>query len=176
MEYMPIEIRPCIRDDRYLIGSDGSVYSTNTMRYIKQTDDKNGYQQIALGRRRTAKVHQIVLEAFCKEERDNRVVRHLDGNPKNNRVENLKWGTRKENHHDMIGHGRIAGGLPGEQNHKAIKTNADVLEMRRLRRYGMRNKDIARLFGVSASYASTICVGKTAWKHVAPSGVKPWSR
>jgi hypothetical protein len=28
------------------------------------------------------------------------LIRHLDGNPKNNRLENLAWGTYKENAQD----------------------------------------------------------------------------
>jgi hypothetical protein len=33
--------------------------------------------------------------------------RHLDGNPSNNRPDNLRWGTAKENAADMIRHGRL---------------------------------------------------------------------
>jgi hypothetical protein len=33
------------------------------------------------------------------------VCRHLDGNPINNRLENLRWGTHKENKADAIKHG-----------------------------------------------------------------------
>ena len=32
------------------------------------------------------------------------VVCHNDGNPENNRPENLRWGTVKDNHDDMMRH------------------------------------------------------------------------
>jgi hypothetical protein len=32
------------------------------------------------------------------------LVRHLDGNPRNNRPENLAWGTRRENYDDLLRH------------------------------------------------------------------------
>lgn len=44
------------------------------------------------------KVHQAVCEAFHGPKPfDNAVVIHLDENAHNNRPENLKWGTQKEN-------------------------------------------------------------------------------
>lgn len=44
------------------------------------------------------KVHQLVCEAFHGPKPfDGAVVIHLDENALNNRPENLKWGTQKEN-------------------------------------------------------------------------------
>ena len=55
-------------------------------------------------------VHQLVLEAFVSPRPEGCVdVRHLDGNRKNNKVENLKWGTHAENMRDMSRHGRCQG-------------------------------------------------------------------
>ena len=39
---------------------------------------------------------------------------HLDDNPKNNRVSNLKWGTQKDNVYDAISKGRLK--LKGKDN------------------------------------------------------------
>ncbi|EOM78090.1 hypothetical protein DW322_11330 [Rhodococcus rhodnii] len=51
-------------------------------------------------------VHRLVLEAFVGEQPEGRnEVRHLDGNPANNRVENLAYGTHAENVADMLEHG-----------------------------------------------------------------------
>lgn len=47
---------------------------------------------------RPRKVHQLVCEAFHGPKPfPNAVVIHLDENAHNNRPENLKWGTQKEN-------------------------------------------------------------------------------
>lgn len=44
------------------------------------------------------KVHHLVAEAFLgPRPSKSSVVMHLDDNPLNNRVDNLKWGTQKEN-------------------------------------------------------------------------------
>lgn len=43
------------------------------------------------------KVHQLVCEAFNGPRPDGLVCLHLDENYTNNRPENLKWGTQKEN-------------------------------------------------------------------------------
>ena len=47
---------------------------------------------------KTYKVHRLVCEAFHgPQPPDKPIVMHLDEDPTNNRPENLKWGTRKEN-------------------------------------------------------------------------------
>lgn len=47
---------------------------------------------------KTYKVHRLVCEAFNgKPPFSNAVCMHLDEDPTNNRPENLKWGTQKEN-------------------------------------------------------------------------------
>lgn len=48
--------------------------------------------------KRTFKIARLVCEAFHgRQPSDLHIVMHLDENPSNNRPENLKWGTRKEN-------------------------------------------------------------------------------
>jgi hypothetical protein len=54
----------------------------------------------------TTKGHQLVLAAFvgpCPSWADQ--IRHLDGNPTNNRLSNLRYGTRSENQFDAVRHG-----------------------------------------------------------------------
>lgn len=49
-------------------------------------------------------VHRLVLLAFKPNEQtnDNNIVLHLDGDPTNNCLNNLKWGTYKENANDKL--------------------------------------------------------------------------
>lgn len=74
-----------------------------------QQKSRGGYLSVHLhsaGKRRAlARVHRIVAEAFHGTS-DLPLVRHLDGNPKNNRPENLAWGTPAENAADRVRHGR----------------------------------------------------------------------
>jgi hypothetical protein len=65
-----------------------------------------GYPQVSLGLNGTTCVHVCVAGAFLGPRPPGHQVRHLDGDPLNNRVENLAWGTPSENQHDKIQHGR----------------------------------------------------------------------
>lgn len=70
--------------------------------------DKDGYIQQTLCRdsgRRNSKTHILVLEAFVGPRPPGAVARHLDGNPRNNALGNLVWGTSSENALDRVGHG-----------------------------------------------------------------------
>lgn len=65
--------------------------------------DNKGYYQVALNGH-TVRVHRLVLAAFVGP--SSMLGRHLDGNSKNNTLENLRYGTPLENSADRIAHGR----------------------------------------------------------------------
>lgn len=50
-------------------------------------------------------VHRLVLEAFVAPRPDEQEGCHNDGNPLNNNVSNLRWGTKKSNAKDRVLHG-----------------------------------------------------------------------
>ena len=49
------------------------------------------------GRKRTIPVHQIVARAFISNPENKPEIDHIDGDKSNNRPENLRWVTHKEN-------------------------------------------------------------------------------
>lgn len=51
-------------------------------------------------------VHRLVLAAFVGPRPEGLVIRHLDGDPSNNVLGNLQYGTPSENSQDMVRHGR----------------------------------------------------------------------
>jgi hypothetical protein len=70
---------------------------------------KRGYPIVKIYGVGTLYVHTLVLTAFVGPAPASRSdVRHLNGNPLDNRLVNLRWGTRSENVQDMIRHGRNA--------------------------------------------------------------------
>ena len=55
------------------------------------------YESIMVAKNKRVYVHRLVAEAFIPNPESKRDVNHIDGNTKNNCVENLEWVTPKEN-------------------------------------------------------------------------------
>ncbi|GAB2519601.1 HNH endonuclease [Paramicrobacterium agarici] len=98
-------------EDRYEVSNDGQVRSTSAVRnggkVLKPWRGSQGYLQVALHkdlRQTTFSVHTLVALAF----HGGPVVRHLNGDQTDNRVENISWGTQKQNTHDTVDHGHHA--------------------------------------------------------------------
>lgn len=67
---------------------------------LKQGFTTTGYKRVDLVKnkqRKTLKVHRLVITAFQGEDKERQIVNHIDGNPINNKLENLEWCTQKEN-------------------------------------------------------------------------------
>lgn len=61
------------------------------------------------------KIHRLVAEAYIPNPENKPLVMHLDDNPLNNHVSNLRWGTHKENLESAL--------LNGKTNNKIGKNN-----------------------------------------------------
>jgi len=57
------------------------------------------------GKQRRFSIHTLVLIAFVGPRPDGAECCHYDGNPTNNRLDNLRWDTVSANHRDAIRHG-----------------------------------------------------------------------
>jgi hypothetical protein len=68
-----------------------------TYGYASETTGLAGFRMIYRTKHKTYKVARLVCEAFHGPPFDRAVAMHLDDDPANNRPENLKWGTVKEN-------------------------------------------------------------------------------
>lgn len=92
---------------RYEVSSHGRLMShvMKTSR-VMTTNGVNTYASLIIwGPYRNARVHVLVAEAFLGPRPEGQHVRHLDGNPRNNAVVNLAYGTAAENQQDAIAHG-----------------------------------------------------------------------
>jgi hypothetical protein len=160
----------------YSIGDDGSIWSQlypsgkgrwrrGEWKRLKPYPHRNGSLLIQLGARKYY-VHRLVLEAFVGPCPDGMECRHLDGNPSNNRLDNLAWGTHSENERDKVRHGTSGTVCQlGIANASAKLTDEKVREMRRRHAEGATASSIARELGVSHETARKVVTGMR-WKHV----------
>ena len=142
--------------DGYYITRSGRVFS---IRELSMHSDPDGYRRVNAGRLRKG-LHQLLALVFLPSpSAGQNEVRHLDGNPKNNSIENLAWGTRAENAGDMAKHGTVKG--EGNANSKLtvdqvifIKSNNSISQRR-----------LSKMFGVSKHCIFQIKKGIN-WGHV----------
>lgn len=114
------------------------------------------------GVRQRRPVHQLVLEAFigpCPEDME---TCHCNGIRMDNRVENLRWGTKTENMADKIKTGTDP---RGENNGMGKLSEDDVREIRALANTKIKKVDIARKFNISPTYLADITANRY-WAHI----------
>jgi len=156
----------------YLATENGIIYSIRSGTIIKLAQRKHkGYMHVSVkrdddtGKRWKEPVHKLVLLAYSGERLSEQVCRHLNGNPLDNRIENLKWGTVKENAQDSIRHGTAVCLRTGEQ-HIASKLKAvDIYDIRKQTLNGKKQSEIAKQYNISQRHVSDIIRNKT-WKHL----------
>ena len=126
------------------------------------TLNKYGHLRVGIyseGRQRVRLVHHLVLETFVGPRPEGACCRHLDGDPGNNRPENLKWGTMQENSDDRVRHGNS--GL-GEARAGAKHKASDAILVAKLYvQDGMRRCDIIRATGYGHNFVYAVTSGKT---------------
>ena len=140
-----------------------SVHGVKTIqRYkeklLKQFTNKRGYKIVRFGFN-NEKYHQqvgrMVLMAFVGMPDNDQGCCHNNSNPSDNRIENLRWGTQKENMQDRM----EIGNYPiGEEHPLASLKNKQVLEI-----YNSDERviDLANKFNTTTATISSIKKGRT---------------
>ena len=91
--------------DGYRVSNKGDVLGPSG-KILKPIEAHRGHLYIFVrGKKRY--IHQLVLEGFVGKRENGLETRHLDGNPANNQLSNLVWGTRQENQFDRLRHGTL---------------------------------------------------------------------
>jgi hypothetical protein len=84
----------------YKVSNHGEVYSCKRNRLLSIIiESTHGYARVNLynNKRKTHKVHRLVLESFSININNKEEINHIDSDRTNNKINNLEWSTRKEN-------------------------------------------------------------------------------
>lgn len=152
-------------EGRYEVSDQGRI--RRPVVYLKGGRLPRGYRLIGLWRHNRAHhylVHQLVLMAFVGTCPPGQEIDHIDGDPSNNRLENLEYVTRLENMTRSLPK-RRATQVRGERSPKAKLSEADVREMRRLAADGVGYRALARRFGVAYPTARNVVL-RERWAHI----------
>lgn len=152
--------------DKYEISDTGEIKNIKTLRTLKQKKDKRGAKYICLSKnniKKTFLVHRLVLESFYKKPtKKEYTVNHKDGNPSNNKINNLEWSSNKNNTQHALKNGLIKN--LGENCHLAKMNRKKVYEIKRLfETKKITQKKIGNIYGIHQTTVSKIIRNKI-WK------------
>ena len=160
---------------RPVVGWDGLYEVSNKARVrslrrggmiLRSKRNRGGHWIVALtrgGKPTGGLVHRLVAEAFIGPAPfEGAIVRHLNGDPADNRIDNLAWGTHADNLADAVRHGTQG---RGELRPYHKLTDDKVREIRRLALEGISYADIGRQFGITRTQASSVARGES-WDHI----------
>jgi len=138
----------------YEASSHGNIRNRRTT--IQLQPQLNEHEQIGRytitvyddGEPTTQFVHRLVLRAFAGKPNFGEEGCHRNGNKTDNRIANLRWGTRSDNQKEKVRHGARGG--------PAKLTLEQVAQIRKRRASGDTQQVIADAYGVSRSLVSMI--------------------
>lgn len=147
--------------DRYLICSDGSIFSLRSHKWLGGGMGTNGRPFVILvfgaGETRLLYRHKLVAETFLGPVPDGLEVSHLDNDVMNNDINNLKYETHSENLARRKANGTMDDGF---NNSRAVLKPGDPEKIRELREEGLSHQKIARRFNVSRTTISRVLNGQ----------------
>ena len=109
-------------DNRYSVSSYGNIISRigKKEHFIHPVIDSRGYFYVRI-KGKAYSMHRLVALMFIPTDNTSLHIDHIDGNKLNNKVENLKWCTQKENNNNPITKRRISQALLGSKRTEAQK-------------------------------------------------------
>ena len=133
--------------DGYRIFEDGTIESNvrnkdKSKYYVMKQQNNNGYKTIMLrsneGKAEMFRVHRLVAMAFVENPNNYTIINHIDGVKNNNHFSNLEWCTYSMNN-------KHAFDTKLKENKKSY-TKDEEIEIIKLRKSGLRAKDIQKIF------------------------------
>jgi hypothetical protein len=156
----------------YEVADDGSVWTSKLgakahggWRQLAASAGVNGYPRVTLSHLNVQKdwhVHELVMLAFVGPRPARSVIRHLNGDPSDNRLVNLSYGSYAENEADKDRHGRR---VKGSAVHGAKLTESSVVVLRNRFAQGASYPELIGAFGLNHSAIHRALHGRT-FSHV----------
>lgn len=144
----------------YYASTLGEIYSRITGKILQSSVyGPRGHVGVHLGRTKRNAVHRLVLLAHIGGPLEGQECRHLNGDPKDNRLENLTWGTAAENMADRVLHGTSN---RGERNGMRKLT---LEEVRLIKTSKEPNETLAKKYNVLPAAIRRIKSG-ARWGHI----------
>lgn len=145
-------------------------------RIMKPYKEKKGYLRVRLcknGKYKHFLIHRLVANAFIPNPNNKPFIDHIDTNPSNNKVDNLRWVTNKENCNNplTINHLIENSGLKnmkGKLNHLSKPILQFSIDGEFIRKWDSA-ADITRELGISNGNICSCCRGeryKTAYGYI----------
>jgi hypothetical protein len=156
-----------MRFENYVVYPDGRIWSDYKKDFLVPQDNGTGYLKVLLrinGKPQNRYVHRLVATAFLPKPFGFDEVNHIDGNKKNNTVENLEWCTCLQNKQHAANNGLTN---KGEKNHAHKLTEEQIKNIRSEYVYGSKDRGqraLARKYHVSQTAIRYILNG-TNWRY-----------
>lgn len=145
------------------VGGNGDL--NDIPKLLKISLDGRGYCHVTgkmIGKKKVLLViHRQVAIHFIANPENYKIVRHLNDIKNDNRVENLAWGTFKDNRQDGIANGTQF----HEKGKRAVQRKLDETKVKEIWERSENNCELGRIYGVTESTISKIKLGRT-WNHV----------
>lgn len=117
----------------YLVSDHGRICSLKSG-LLKPHENSRGYMLVTLNGE-TRRLHRIVASAFVPNPDNKEMVNHKDGDPMNNKAENLEWNTNGENQrhrYSVLNKDNCKKQVEKLSGKKVIRTYESVRECERL--------------------------------------------
>lgn len=174
--------------DNYQISNLGRVKNIKFDRLVKPLLDNRGYIMVNLyknGKMKRLSLHRLIAIAFIPNPENKPCIDHINTDRSDNRIENLRWCTQKENHNNplsLMNHSKAAKGRTVSEEQK--KNQSEKMKGRyKGNKWGSKKiiqltldgifvrewdaiKDAADSFGVSSSAIWNCLNGKCQVKSI----------